>query len=300
MTESFKYRIGYISRPCTLGNSSTYSRSYLYTFSLKNFIWFFSWLYIFAICICPIFNYLFSCHSPGIMLLIYTRTSSSVPLKILSIEDGTVLKSFSHLLHRNKKVDFIEQFNEKLLVKQEGENLQILDVSLIPKCSQTKNIRFIIRVLTLNSLVYLISIGKELPVDRSEQNWVYDSICLYLSVWAPTVPDIPESISSSLELSRWTGHIIWRSPVVAHGLQHKQHIHYKWSRSYYFILQGWLNWFIFRRKRWASFIYIVQLLLYFLLQCQLHSPGYVLLIFPCNILSLPARLCFMCFSDQTI
>nr|CAB3464905.1 unnamed protein product [Digitaria exilis] len=66
--------------------------------------------------------------SPGIMLLIYTRTSSSVPLKILSIEDGTVLKSFSHLLHRNKKVDFIEQFNEKLLVKQEGENLQILDV----------------------------------------------------------------------------------------------------------------------------------------------------------------------------
>ncbi|KAL5991413.1 hypothetical protein ACLOJK_012322 [Asimina triloba] len=53
---------------------------------------------------------------------------SHVPLKILSIEDGTVLKSFNHLLHRNKKVDFIEQFNEKLLVKQENENLQILDV----------------------------------------------------------------------------------------------------------------------------------------------------------------------------
>ncbi|KAJ3669106.1 hypothetical protein LUZ60_011056 [Juncus effusus] len=66
--------------------------------------------------------------SPGIMLLIYTRNSSYVPLKILNIEDGTMLKSFNHLLHRNKKVDFIEQFNEKLLVKQEGENLQILDV----------------------------------------------------------------------------------------------------------------------------------------------------------------------------
>lgn len=52
-----------------------------------------------------------------------------MPLKILSIEDGTVLKAFYHLLHRNKKVDFIEQFNEKLLVKQENENLQILDVS---------------------------------------------------------------------------------------------------------------------------------------------------------------------------
>eukprot|EP01018_Ginkgo_biloba_P027738 Gb_19308 [translate_table: standard] len=56
------------------------------------------------------------------------RAVSHVPLKILSIEDGTVLKDFNHLLHRNKKVDFIEQFNEKLLVKQENENLQILDV----------------------------------------------------------------------------------------------------------------------------------------------------------------------------
>lgn len=69
------------------------------------------------------------CYSPGIMLLIFNRISSHVPLKILSIEDGTVLKSFNHLLHRSKKVDFIEQFNEKLLVKQENENLQILDVS---------------------------------------------------------------------------------------------------------------------------------------------------------------------------
>lgn len=62
------------------------------------------------------------------MLLIYTRASSYVPLKILSIEDGRVLKSFNHLIHRSKKLDFIEQFNEKLLVKQENENLQILDV----------------------------------------------------------------------------------------------------------------------------------------------------------------------------
>jgi len=66
--------------------------------------------------------------SPGIMLLIYDRTPSYVPLKILSIEDGKQLKFFKHLLHRNKKIDFIEQFNEKLLVKQEDENFQILDV----------------------------------------------------------------------------------------------------------------------------------------------------------------------------
>ena len=66
--------------------------------------------------------------SPGIMLLIHAREGSYVPLKIVSIEDGTELKSFSHLIHRAKKVEFIEQFNEKLLVKQEGENLRILDV----------------------------------------------------------------------------------------------------------------------------------------------------------------------------
>nr|GFB53485.1 hypothetical protein [Tanacetum cinerariifolium] len=77
----------------------------------------------------------FALFDPGIMLLIYNKAVSHVPLKILSIEDGTVLKSFNHLLHRNKKVDFIEQFNEKLLVKQENENLQILDV---PKCIDSR------------------------------------------------------------------------------------------------------------------------------------------------------------------
>lgn len=38
------------------------------------------------------------------------------------------LQEFQHKLNKDKKVDFIEQFNEKLLVKQEGENLQIVDV----------------------------------------------------------------------------------------------------------------------------------------------------------------------------
>ncbi|CAI5483790.1 unnamed protein product [Closterium sp. Yama58-4] len=66
--------------------------------------------------------------SPGIMLLIYNRAEGHVPLKILSIEDGAVLASFVQLLQRGKKVDFIEQFNEKLLVKQENDNLHILDV----------------------------------------------------------------------------------------------------------------------------------------------------------------------------
>eukprot|EP00854_Cymbomonas_tetramitiformis_P014779 gene14779-17466_t len=66
--------------------------------------------------------------SPGIMLLIFEHEPGNVPLKILSIETGEVLKEFKHKLHRKKKVDFIEQFNEKLLVKQENENLEIVDV----------------------------------------------------------------------------------------------------------------------------------------------------------------------------
>ncbi|KAJ0981091.1 hypothetical protein J5N97_009346 [Dioscorea zingiberensis] len=58
----------------------------------------------------------------GKFKILYFTTKILDFTKILSIEDGTVLKSFNHLLHRNKK------FNEKLLVKQENENLQILDV----------------------------------------------------------------------------------------------------------------------------------------------------------------------------
>eukprot|EP00030_Apusomonadida_sp_AF-17_P000937 a1775_66.p2 GENE.a1775_66~~a1775_66.p2 ORF type:complete len:451 (+),score=217.77 a1775_66:31-1353(+) len=68
--------------------------------------------------------------SPGIMLVIHnmTKNHSFIPLRILSIETGEVLKSFSHMIHRSKRVEFIEQFNEKLLIKQEAENLQIVDV----------------------------------------------------------------------------------------------------------------------------------------------------------------------------
>jgi len=67
--------------------------------------------------------------SPGIMLLISEYYGKDyVPLKILSVETGEVLKTFSHKLSSGKGVDFIEQFNEKLLVKQEKENLQIVDV----------------------------------------------------------------------------------------------------------------------------------------------------------------------------
>ena len=86
--------------------------------------------------------------SPGIMLLILEEEEKAppqdplagagagapgardkrVPLQILNIENGEVLKTLSQEIPGGSKVDFIEQFNEKLLVKQEGAPLSIRDV----------------------------------------------------------------------------------------------------------------------------------------------------------------------------
>ena len=41
-----------------------------------------------------------------------------------------MLLSFDHPLEKDKAVEFFELFNEKLLLKQEEENLRILDVSV--------------------------------------------------------------------------------------------------------------------------------------------------------------------------
>jgi len=65
--------------------------------------------------------------SSGMMLFIFKKTSDHIPIKIISIEDGVVLKEFSYL-HLNKEVDFIVPCNEKLLVKQDNANLQIFDL----------------------------------------------------------------------------------------------------------------------------------------------------------------------------
>ncbi|XP_042373516.1 uncharacterized protein LOC121967398 isoform X1 [Zingiber officinale] len=133
-TESLKWP-GFVEFDDVNGKVLTYSaQDGIYkVFDLKNY----SFLY--SICDKEIQEIKISSGSPGIMLLIYQRTLSHVPLTILSIEDGKVLKSFNHLLHRNKKVDFIEQFNEKLLVKQENENLQILDVRNTDLIEVSKN-----------------------------------------------------------------------------------------------------------------------------------------------------------------
>jgi hypothetical protein len=66
--------------------------------------------------------------SPGIMLLILKRHQSSCPMKIVAIDTGEVLQEFNHPLVRGQKLQFIEQFNEKLLVKQRKQPLHMIDV----------------------------------------------------------------------------------------------------------------------------------------------------------------------------
>jgi hypothetical protein len=68
--------------------------------------------------------------SPGIMLVIFNKSDDQrrIPLQIRNIETGEILKEFEHELNPHKEIEFIEQFNEKLLVKQQDGPLQIMDV----------------------------------------------------------------------------------------------------------------------------------------------------------------------------
>ncbi|QDZ22289.1 hypothetical protein HOP50_07g48270 [Chloropicon primus] len=89
--------------------------------------------------------------SPGILLLIHDyENKDHVPLKILSVEDGKVLKEFMHPLMPNRMVDFVEQFDEKLLVKQEKENLRITDVCS-GACIEVANTQF----MNPNAFIFL-------------------------------------------------------------------------------------------------------------------------------------------------
>ena len=68
--------------------------------------------------------------SPGIMLLVLSRGDSTghVPLRLLSIETGETLVELEQPIVAGKKMEFVEQFNEKLLLKQEDSPLKIIDL----------------------------------------------------------------------------------------------------------------------------------------------------------------------------
>eukprot|EP00871_Galdieria_phlegrea_P000886 jgi/Galph1/1799/GphlegSOOS_G474.1 len=66
--------------------------------------------------------------SPGMIMLIYMRVGGHLPIKILDVESTKCLKESHIPLYRNKKIEFIEQFGHKLLLKQENEPLHIMDI----------------------------------------------------------------------------------------------------------------------------------------------------------------------------
>jgi len=68
--------------------------------------------------------------SPGIMLLVsdHTKAENHLPLRLLSIEDGTTLRSLKQPIKKDRDIEVIDQFNEKLLLKQQGSNLLIVDL----------------------------------------------------------------------------------------------------------------------------------------------------------------------------
>ena len=68
--------------------------------------------------------------SPGIMLLVLRREDGTghVPLRLLSIETGATLVELEQPIVPGKKMEFVEQFNEKLLLKQEDSPLKIIDL----------------------------------------------------------------------------------------------------------------------------------------------------------------------------
>ena len=68
--------------------------------------------------------------SPGILLITHTAKRGYIPFTLLSTETGEVIKEFNQLVHRNRPTELIEAFNEFLILKQKGTNLQIIDVRL--------------------------------------------------------------------------------------------------------------------------------------------------------------------------
>lgn len=88
----------------------------------------------------------------GVLLVIMRRQTGHVPVTVLDIEDGSILQSSVQILNRSKKIELIEQCGDKLLIKQEDENLHIVNLKtgLVTQASKTG-------IVTPNSFIYLHS-----------------------------------------------------------------------------------------------------------------------------------------------
>lgn len=79
--------------------------------------------------------------SPGLALMIYERDTSAIQLRLLNVRSGKLMRCFFLPLHHDKDIEFIELFNEKLLLKQEEHSLRIFDV-ITEKVTRVDRSRF--------------------------------------------------------------------------------------------------------------------------------------------------------------
>lgn len=66
--------------------------------------------------------------SPGAVLIINTKSKNTIPLKILDIHSGALRRELSPLLKQNCRLELVELFNDKLLLKQQQQPLRIIDI----------------------------------------------------------------------------------------------------------------------------------------------------------------------------
>ena len=60
----------------------------------------------------------------GVMLLLHHITNSQIPMTLVNIHSGKELMKFQFDKISNE-IEFLEQFNEKIMIKQKDKNLKI-------------------------------------------------------------------------------------------------------------------------------------------------------------------------------
>lgn len=71
--------------------------------------------------------------SPGLLLLVgRMHDGGHLVLRVLDIQSGVQLHKYNVQLHRGKPIEFVEQINEKLLVKQVDNPVVVYDVACPP------------------------------------------------------------------------------------------------------------------------------------------------------------------------
>jgi hypothetical protein len=69
--------------------------------------------------------------SPSILLVIHHPEKSQLSSTLHDVESGEIIGRFNQMIARGKRIDFVEQFGEFLLLKQGGRNLTITNVHIL-------------------------------------------------------------------------------------------------------------------------------------------------------------------------